>query len=161
MTKEDLDLFRSNLIKTREMTLPIQTALTRLNNFLDTVRTAGVVADALDPIRREVRQCKSSAEDAVLNAQSQADNLAVLAGQGQVGDALAAVNTALISIQTLTKPLFAIRDRLTDVRAKSGPVLLETLQAHNFDDELEAWKDSLDEWTRQTMTATWTSARAS
>ncbi|KAI4723316.1 hypothetical protein E4T48_00431 [Aureobasidium sp. EXF-10727] len=155
LTTEDLNNFRTNLIKTREMTLTVDAAFQQLNNQIHNINASVAVSTALDPIKREIRRCKEVFASAMEFARSQEEVSAVLIDQGRSGDALSAINEGLIAIGELTKPLVGIRDRLNTLSTKGRTVVTDGLQQSGFDQEIQAWDTTVTEWLGRMTMPTW------
>ncbi|CAD0089857.1 unnamed protein product [Aureobasidium vineae] len=155
LTTEDLNNFRTNLIKTREMTSIVDAAFQQLNTQIHNVNASGAVSTAIDPIKREIRRCKEVVESALEFARSQEEVSAVLIDQGRSGDALTAINEGLVAISELTKPLVGIRDRLNNLSTKGCTVVTDGLQQSGFDQEIETWDTTVTEWTGRMAMPTW------
>jgi len=155
LTTEDLDAFQTNFVKTREMTLVIETALKRLNTQIHTISAIGPVSAALDPIKRKVRKANDIVEAAMELALGQQEVSATYIKQGRFGDALTAINEGLIGLVGLKKPLVGIRDLLNNLGAKGRTIVTAGLEQIGFDKEIEAWDNSLNEWTARLASPTW------
>ncbi|KAH0135856.1 hypothetical protein KCU67_g16226, partial [Aureobasidium melanogenum] len=103
LTTEDLENFRINLVRTREMTAVIETALQQLNTEIHNINTSGPISTTVDPIKRAIRKCKEVVESAMESARTQEEVSGALIEQGRFGDALTAINEGLIVIGELKK----------------------------------------------------------
>ncbi|KAG9694892.1 hypothetical protein KCU95_g6517, partial [Aureobasidium melanogenum] len=155
LTTEDLESFHINLVKTREMTAAIETALKQLNTEIHNINTSGPIATTVDPIKRAIRKCTDVVESAMESARTQEQVSGNLIEQGRFGDALTAINEGLIVIGGLKKPLVGIRDQLNNISAKGRTIVTESLRQVNFDREIEAWDTSVTEWTGRMVLPTW------
>ncbi|CAD0096748.1 unnamed protein product [Aureobasidium mustum] len=155
LTTEDLESFRINLVKTREMTAVIEAAFQQLNTQIHSINTSGPVSTTIDPIKREIRKCKEVVDSAMETARTQEEASRVLIEQGRFGDALTAINEGLIVIGELKKPLIGIRDQLKNLSSKGRTIVTESLRQMGFDKEVEAWDTSVTEWTGRMVLPTW------
>ncbi|KAG9830694.1 hypothetical protein KCU98_g13528, partial [Aureobasidium melanogenum] len=155
LTTEDLESFRINLVKTREMTAVIEAALQQLNTEIHNINICGPISTAVDPIKRAIRKCKEVVESAMESARTQEEVSRALIEQGRFGDALTAINEGLIVIGELKKPLVGIRDQLNNLSAKGRTIVTESLRQMGFDKEIEAWDTSVTEWTGRMVLPTW------
>ncbi|KAG9514795.1 hypothetical protein KCV07_g7869, partial [Aureobasidium melanogenum] len=155
LTTEDLENFRINLVRTREMTAVIETALQQLNTEIHNINTSGPISTTVDPIKRAIRKCKEVVESAMESARTQEEVSGALIEQGRFGDALTAINEGLIVIGELKKPLVGIRDQLNNLSAKGRTIVTESLRQMGFDKEIEAWDTSVAEWIGRMVLPTW------
>jgi len=158
LTQDDLVIFRTNLVKTLEMTSVIETAFQQLNVKLQALRVTGPVATAIDPVKREGRRCKDIFDSAMMSARSQEEISATFVQEGRIGETLTAVNEGLAAIGGMTPSILKIRDRLNeliDTTKSGGTVVTDGLQTLGFDKDIEAWDASVNEWAALTIVTTW------
>ncbi|KAK6000170.1 hypothetical protein QM012_004158 [Aureobasidium pullulans] len=155
LTSEDLESFRINLVKTREMTTVVEAAFQQLNTQIHSINAGGPTFTTINPIKRAVRKCREVVEFAMESARAQEEVSGALIEQGRFGDALTAINEGLIVIGELKKPLVGIRDQLNNLSAKGRTIVTESLSQIGFDKEIEAWDTSVTEWLGRLVVPTW------
>ncbi|CAD0049343.1 unnamed protein product [Aureobasidium pullulans] len=149
LTQDDLVIFRTNLVKTLEMTSVIETAFQQLNVKLQALRVTGPVATAIDP---------DIVDSAMMSARAQEETSATFVQEGRIGETLTAVNEGLAAIGGMTPSILKIRDRLNeliDTTKSGGTVVTDGLQTLGFHKDIEAWDASVNEWAALTIVTTW------
>jgi hypothetical protein len=137
------------------MTSVVGAAFQRLNTQIHNINANGPVSAALDPIKRKIRRSKEAVDTAMASARSQEEVSATYIEQGRFGDALTAINEGLIALVGLKKYFVSIRDQLTKLGAKGRTIVTDGLEQIGFDKEIEAWDNSVNEWTGRMAMPTW------
>jgi hypothetical protein len=137
------------------MTSVIEVAFQKLNTQIHCINASGPVSAAIDPIKRKIRRCKEAVSTATESARCQQEVSATYIEQGRFGDALTAINEALIDLCGLKKHFVGIRDSLAKLSAKGRTIVTEAFEQIGFDKEIQAWDTSVNEWTARLAMPTW------
>lgn len=129
--------------------------LNRLESYLNNIPGSGVVAAALDPLRRDVLMSKAALRTAIDTADSQSETAAKFLEDDHFGAAIQALNSGVIAIQELRQPFDKLQRHLNGATSKFRGAVLESLEAHNFAAEVEAWDNSMTDWYARTTIASW------